>query len=66
MLRVLRRAGRPLTADDISAAIGRYDLYIRHDGEYPPASQISARARKQEYRHFFDAKGDPLRYSPAD
>ena len=62
ILDVLRRVGRQLPAREISAEIERRGLYVRHDGDYPPPSQISARVRK--YPHLFRAEGRPLRYEP--
>ena len=63
MLDVLRRSKLPLTAKEISAEIERRDLFVRRDGEYPPPSQIQARARK--YPHLFTAAGSPLQYRPS-
>ena len=60
---VLGRSKLPLTAREIAAEIERRELFVRRDGEYPPPSQIQARARK--YPHLFAAEGSPMRYRPA-
>ena len=62
ILDVLRRAGRPLSAREVSVEIKRRGLYVRNDGDFPPASQISTRARK--YPNLFKAEGRPLQFSP--
>ena len=62
MLDVLRRAGHPLEAREISDEIKRRGLYVRNDGDYPPPSQISARAVR--YPDLFRKSGRPRQYSP--
>lgn len=50
---VLRRSPRPrLRSREIANLIAADDLYRRRDGGHPPASQVSARARK--YPRMFD------------
>ena len=62
MLQVLIKAGCPLSAKEIIAAIERTGLYQKRDGSRLLPSQIYARV--SQYPDRFKGEGTPRHFSP--
>ncbi|MBN1187467.1 MAG: N-6 DNA methylase [Bacteroidales bacterium] len=52
--KVLKEAGKPLSADEIAQKVNEHKLYVRNDGNPVPTSQIHARIKKYPNQFYFN------------